>query len=91
MNRNGRILLALDAIVRFVMRGVWGPVLLALPIAAYCYQSENWASWTSLPAGFGLYPSAMAIIGYGTVGELSLHGSVYIHWGGTERPASSAC
>jgi glucan biosynthesis protein C len=80
IDHKGRIRLALDAIVRFVMRGVWGPVLLALPIAAYCYQSEGWASWTGLPAGFGLSPSAMAMIGYGTVFGLGwlLHRQIHV-------------
>lgn len=80
IDRKGRIRLALDGIVRFLMRGVWGPVLLALPIAAYSYQLEGWASWTGLPAGFGLAPNAMAMIGYGTVFGLGwlLHRQIHL-------------
>jgi glucans biosynthesis protein C len=54
-----------DRLVNFLMRGVWGPVLIALPIAAYLYQLESWAEWLGLPAPFAFTPSMMAIIGYG--------------------------
>ncbi|MBN2320262.1 MAG: acyltransferase family protein [Acidobacteria bacterium] len=64
-DRNSLIHRAIDAIVRFVMRGFWGPVLLAFPIAVYFYQLDGWSSWSGLPAAFGLVPQTSAIIGYG--------------------------
>ena len=54
-----------DRVVAFVMRGVWGPVLIALPIAAYLYQADTWTEWLGLPAPFFLAPSMTALIGYG--------------------------
>jgi glucan biosynthesis protein C len=54
-----------DRIVTFLMRGVWGPVLIALPTAAYLYQLESWAEWVGLPAPFAFTPSTMALVGYG--------------------------
>ncbi len=56
---------ACDRAVAFVMRGVWGPVLIALPIAAYLYELESWAEWIGLPAPFALTPNVTAIVGYG--------------------------
>src|SRR5262245_37205465 len=41
-----------DRVVAFLMRGVWGPVLIALPIAAYLYQLDSWTAWLGLPAPF---------------------------------------
>jgi peptidoglycan/LPS O-acetylase OafA/YrhL len=54
-----------DRVVAFVMRGVWGPVLIALPIAAYLYQNQTWTEWLGLPAPFFLTPNPTALIGYG--------------------------
>src|SRR6185312_9467981 len=34
-----------DRIVAFLMSGVWGPVLIALPIAAYVWQLDSWTEW----------------------------------------------
>jgi peptidoglycan/LPS O-acetylase OafA/YrhL len=67
LDRGGKVRLALDAIVRFIMRGVWGPVLLALPIAAYFYNYDGWPGWNGLPAPFSTYPQAGALIGYGII------------------------
>ena len=66
-DRDSLIHRPIDAIVRLIMRGFWGPVFLAFPLAAYFYQLDGWSSWTGLPAAFGLYPQAGAIIGYGIV------------------------
>jgi glucans biosynthesis protein C len=63
--RNGRLRVALDAAVRFLVRGVWGPLILALSIAAYYYQLKFWSSWGGLPAPFSLIPDTGALIGYG--------------------------
>jgi len=56
---------AVDAAVRFAMRGIWGPLLLALPVATYFYQLQSWAIWGGLPAPFSLVPDFGALIGYG--------------------------
>jgi glucans biosynthesis protein C len=56
---------ALDSAVRFCVRGAWGPILLALPIAAYYIQLKDWSSWSGLPAPFSLVPDTGALIGYG--------------------------
>ncbi|HLF11747.1 MAG TPA: acyltransferase family protein [Gammaproteobacteria bacterium] len=54
-----------DRVVAFVMSGVWGPVLIALPIAAYVWQVESWPEWLGLPAPQALVPDPTALIGYG--------------------------
>ena len=48
----GVLAAACDRVVAFVMRGVWGPVLIALPIAAYLWQLDSWTEWLGLPAPF---------------------------------------
>jgi peptidoglycan/LPS O-acetylase OafA/YrhL len=63
--RSARLRIALDSAVRFLVRGAWGPVILALPIAAYYVQLEGWSSWGGIPAPFSLIPDAGALIGYG--------------------------
>jgi hypothetical protein len=54
-----------DRIVGFIMSGLWGPVLIALPIAAYVWQVESWPEWLGLPAPQALVPHPTALIGYG--------------------------
>jgi peptidoglycan/LPS O-acetylase OafA/YrhL len=54
-----------DRVVKLVMSGVWAPVLIALPIAAYLYQLESWNEWIGLPAPFFVVPDLKALIGYG--------------------------
>jgi glucan biosynthesis protein C len=61
----GRFQAVMDASVRFATNGLLGPVILALPIAAYYYQTPNWSSWSGLPAPFSLVPNAGALISYG--------------------------
>jgi fucose 4-O-acetylase-like acetyltransferase len=63
---NERVRSALDAAVRFLARGCWGPLILALPIAAYYIQLTGWSSWGGLPAPFSLIPDVGALIGYGS-------------------------
>jgi glucans biosynthesis protein C len=65
VDTRGALAAAADSIVRFVMRGVWGPVLIALPIAAYLWQLEGWNEWLGLPAPFLLTPDVKALLGYG--------------------------
>jgi glucans biosynthesis protein C len=54
-----------DRIVAFLMSGIWGPALIALPIAAYVWQLESWTEWLGLPAPQSLIPNTTAMIGYG--------------------------
>jgi peptidoglycan/LPS O-acetylase OafA/YrhL len=54
-----------DRVVAFLMSGVWGPVLIALPIAAYMWQLESWTEWLGLPAPQSFIPNTTAMIGYG--------------------------
>jgi peptidoglycan/LPS O-acetylase OafA/YrhL len=54
-----------DGIVAFLMSGIWGPVLIALPIAAYVWQLNSWTEWLGLPAPQSLIPNTTALIGYG--------------------------
>jgi glucans biosynthesis protein C len=64
--RNERVRGLLDATVRFLVRSVWGPVILALPIAAYYVQLGHWSSWGGLPAPFSIIPDVGALIAYGS-------------------------
>jgi len=66
----GTLAAASDRVLALVMRGVWAPVLIALPIALYLYQHESWAEWLGLPAPFLLTPNVMAIVGYGVAFSL---------------------
>jgi peptidoglycan/LPS O-acetylase OafA/YrhL len=66
VDSRGTVAAACDRVVKLVMSGVWGPVLIALPIAAYLYQLESWTEWLGLPAPFFLTPDPKALIGYGT-------------------------
>jgi len=61
----GALAAGCDRVVALLMRGIWGPVLIALPIAAYLYQLESWTEWLGLPAPFLLTPDPKALIGYG--------------------------
>lgn len=61
----GRFTGALDASVRCLMRGVWGPLVLALPLAAYYIQLPGWSVWGGLPAPFSIIPDPGALLAYG--------------------------
>jgi peptidoglycan/LPS O-acetylase OafA/YrhL len=65
VDRAGRLAGALDAVVRFCLRGVWGGALLGLPLAAYFYALDGWASWTGLLAPLALMPQTASILSYG--------------------------
>jgi glucan biosynthesis protein C len=65
-DRRGRLAHAADGVLRLVMRGLWAPLLIALPTGAYLYQDQSWVEWLGLPAPVALTPSAMAIVGYGS-------------------------
>lgn len=65
----GRFAASADAVVRFVMKGFWAPLLLAAPMAAYFYKHETWASWNGLPSQAlgSIVPSLDGFVGYGIV------------------------
>jgi peptidoglycan/LPS O-acetylase OafA/YrhL len=65
VDRAGRLAGALDAVVRFCLRGVWGGALLGLPLAAYFYALDGWASWTGLLAPLALMPQTASVLSYG--------------------------
>jgi glucan biosynthesis protein C len=65
-DRSGRLVAGLDAIVRFCSSGIWGPVLIGLPLAAYFCTLDGWPSWTGLPAPLSLAPHPASLLGYGT-------------------------
>jgi glucans biosynthesis protein C len=54
-----------DRVVAFVMRGVWAPVLIALPLAIYFLQLSDWNEWLGMPSPFSIVPSLTALICYG--------------------------
>ncbi len=54
-----------DRIVAFLMRGIWSPFLIGLPIAIYFLGIDNWFEWIGLPSPFSLVPSLPAVLGYG--------------------------
>lgn len=64
MDRDGRLRLALDAIARFLMRGIWGPVLLAVPLFG-AFALKGWGGHPGPPAL--LTPDWGALAVYGTV------------------------
>jgi glucans biosynthesis protein C len=61
----GAIAAVCDRVVAFIMSGIWGPVVIALPIAAYLSSLETWPEWLGLPAPFEFTPNPTALIGYG--------------------------
>lgn len=63
----GRLAPAADAVVRFIMRGFWAPVLLAAPMIGYFYQYEAWRSWVGMPTPVSIVPSAAAFASYGII------------------------
>jgi len=65
VDARGRLAAACDHVVAFIMRGLWGPVLIAVPIALYLWQLQSWTEWLGLPAPLSFMPSSMALVGYG--------------------------
>jgi glucan biosynthesis protein C len=63
----GRFAPSADAVVRFIMRGFWAPLLLATPMVAYFYQNEAWLSWRGLPTPDSIIPSASGFMSYGII------------------------
>jgi glucans biosynthesis protein C len=65
LDPGGSIIVVCDRAVAFIMRGLWGPVLLALPAAAYYWQFQPWSEWGGLPTPSSFVPQVGALIGYG--------------------------
>jgi glucan biosynthesis protein C len=65
LDRGGHLQVRVDATVRFLMRGAWGPLFLALPSIVFYSQLKGWSVWGGLPAPFSLIPDVGALIGYG--------------------------
>jgi hypothetical protein len=80
LDTRGLLASAGDRVVAFLLRGPWGPLLIALPIALYFYALEPWSEWIGLPAPFALMPDVGSIIGYGVPFALGwfLHRQVHL-------------
>lgn len=64
-DKNGTFATVCDRVVAFIMGGVWGPFLIALPLIFYYSQLKNWNEWIGLPAPITLVPDINALISYG--------------------------
>ena len=65
VDRAGRLTRVFDASVRFCLSGVWGAVIIGLPLAAYFYALDGWPSWTGLLAPLALLPQTSSVFSYG--------------------------
>lgn len=65
VDKHGRLAAVSDRVVRFLMRGVWGTVLIALPLAAWLTGYAQWGEWTGLPGPQSLIPDPTSVLGYG--------------------------
>ena len=65
VDRGGRLTRVFDACVRFCLSGVWGAVIIGLPLAAYFYALDGWPSWTGLLAPLALLPQTSSVFSYG--------------------------
>jgi peptidoglycan/LPS O-acetylase OafA/YrhL len=66
IDRGGRIRRALDTVVRLVMGGLWSPVVLAAPLAAwFLYTRDEWRSWFGIFPPTDIVPDATALVGHG--------------------------
>jgi peptidoglycan/LPS O-acetylase OafA/YrhL len=63
VDASGSIRAACDRVVAFVLRGIWAPVLIALPIAAYLWQQPTWNEWDLPVALLPLTPAALVVYG----------------------------
>jgi peptidoglycan/LPS O-acetylase OafA/YrhL len=54
-----------DRAVAFLMSGIWGPIIIATPIALLLLQFPRWPEWVGLPAPAGVVPDITGLIGYG--------------------------
>ena len=65
VDRAGRLTRVFDASVRFCLSGIWGAVIIGLPLAAYFYALDGWPSWTGLLAPLALLPQTSSVFSYG--------------------------
>ena len=65
VDKNRVIAATCDRVVAFLMRGIWGPLLIGLPIALYFAGIDDWFEWIGLPSAFSIVPSPRAIFAYG--------------------------
>jgi peptidoglycan/LPS O-acetylase OafA/YrhL len=65
LDRRGVAAAGLDRIVAFLFGGLYGPLLIAAPIAVYFWLDKDWTAWLGLPAPFLLTPNTLALVGYG--------------------------
>jgi peptidoglycan/LPS O-acetylase OafA/YrhL len=65
LGRSAGLRNATDRVMSFLARSVAGPLLLAVPIAAYYVQLDGWSPWGGFPAPFSPIPDAGALIAYG--------------------------
>jgi hypothetical protein len=66
IDRGGQVRRALDVLVRLIMGGLWAPVVLAAPLAAwFIFQRDDWASWFGIYPPTDIVPDATAFIGHG--------------------------
>jgi peptidoglycan/LPS O-acetylase OafA/YrhL len=63
VDASGSMRAACDRVVAFVMRGIWAPVLIALPIAAYLWQQPTWNEWDLPVALLPISPAAFVVYG----------------------------
>jgi glucans biosynthesis protein C len=63
---SGKFMLSIDAIVKFLMSGVWGPVLLGLSFAIYFYNQPTWSSWTGVSGPRSFIPNG-SLLAYGFI------------------------
>lgn len=65
LDARGVLASASDRVVAFAMRGLWGPVVIALPLVLYHAPLAGWVEWLGLPAPQVLTPQPAALVGYG--------------------------
>ncbi len=65
-DRRPRLSAVLDRCVSVLVRSGSGPLLLALPAAAWYFRLRGWSPWGGLPAPFSLQPDVGAVLAYGS-------------------------
>lgn len=65
VDKDRAIATACDRIVTFLMRGIFGPILIGLPLSLYFLGIDDWFEWIGLPSAFSIVPSPSAILAYG--------------------------
>jgi glucan biosynthesis protein C len=80
VDRRRVIASACDRVVAFLMRGIWGPLLIGLPIAVFFLGIDDWFEWIGLPASTSIVPSPRAVLSYGIAFSLGwlLHRQMHL-------------